>query len=138
MRDIRLQQYLTTIKQDNSIDPERFWEFRDFYAATTSSFNAQKVKSKKPFLTYNTSYLTSSDSLLQNPPSIILPLSLDVDTLVFQDASSVVYKANRKLFIRFVKPQSEMQKANGFFRYFSFDLDPYKDYMWYNETVIDL
>jgi hypothetical protein len=45
---------------------------------------------------------------------------------------------DKKLYIRFTKPQSEMLKANGFFRYFGVDLEQYKDYLWYNETVLDL
>lgn len=138
LRSICLQQFLSTVKQDAMIDPEKFWEFRDFYAATTSSFKPQNIPKKEPFLTIKTSYFISSDALLEHPPKITLPLSPDVDIFIFQDVSSVIYEANRKLYIRFVKPQSEMLKANGFFRYFGVDLTQYKDYLWYNETVIDL
>ncbi len=138
LRSIRLQQFLSTVKRDNTIDPEKFWEFRDFYAATTSSFKPQNISEDKPFLTIKTPYFMSSDALLEHPPKITLPLSPDVDIFIFQDVSSVIYEANRKLYIRFVKPQSEMLKANGFFRYFGVDLTQYKDYLWYNETVIDL
>ncbi len=138
IRYMRLQQYLATVKQDNTIDPEKFWEFRDFYAATTSSFKSQNIRRNKPFLTFNTSYFTSADSLLQNPPPITPPLASEVDMLVFQDTTSVLYQTNSKLHIRFIKSQSEMLKANGFFRYFGVNLEPYKDYVWYNETIINL
>lgn len=138
VRAQRLDSFIRSVEQTKTIDPEVFWEFRDFYSATTSSFKPQNIESDKPFLTFKTSYFSSSDSLLANPPSITLPLSSDVDTLIFQDSSSVVYKTNRTLHIRFTKPQSDMLRANGFFRYFGVDLEKYKDYAWYNETVIDL
>lgn len=135
MREARLQQFLTSVKQDGAIDPEKFWEFRDFYAATTSTFNPENIAINKPFLVLKTPYIISSDYL--GPPP---DLSIDADfkDTIFQDQSSIVFSSDQKLYIRFVKPQSEMLKANGFFRYFGVDLEQYEDYMWYNETVISL
>ncbi len=147
MRHMRLQQYLATVKQDNTIDPEKFWEFRDFYAATTSSFKPQNIQSGKPFLFYKTRYFSSNDSLLKPPVKInnksraciTLSLNCRYTTLLRIDTASIVTDTeDNKMYIEFVTNLEDLQTANGFFRYFGFDLDPYKDYVWYNETVIDL
>lgn len=137
-RALLLRRFTENIKENNVIDPEQFWKFRDFYSATTSSFSPHNIDREKPFLTFKTSYMSSADYLLSNPSPIKLPTTSDVDTVIFQDDSSVVYAAGRKIYIRFIKPQSAMLRANGFFRYFGYDLEPYKDYKWYNETVINL
>jgi hypothetical protein len=148
MRYLRLQQYLTTVRQDKAIDPEKFWEFRDFYAATTSSFKPQNIQDAKPFLSFTTNYFSSNDFLMR--PGVkfnnrsrvcINAMSLNcryLTTLRTDTASIVTDTKSKKMYIEFVTTLEDMQKANGFFRYFSFDLDPYKDYVWYNETVIDL
>jgi hypothetical protein len=139
MRYTRLQQYLATVKQDKTIDPEKFWEFRDFYAATTSSFKPQNIIHNKPFLLFKTGYLESYDSLIPSVIDIDYPKQPSTPVEIpFSGKNEIIYAIDKKLYIRFVKPQSEMLKANGFFRYFGFDLTPYKDYVWYNETVINL
>lgn len=148
MRYMRLQQYLATVKQDNAIDPEKFWEFRDFYAATTSSFKPQNIQGGKPFLSFTTNYFSSNDFLMKSEVTFsnrsrvcINTMSLNcryLTTIRTNTASIVTDTKDNKMYIEFVTNLEDMQKANGFFRYFGFDLDPYKDYLWYNETVIDL
>jgi hypothetical protein len=139
LRSICLQQFLSTVKQDAMIDPEKFWEFRDFYAATTSSFKPQNIATRKPFLTWKTGYFESSDFLIPTPIDISYPMNGGKTVeILFRVKNEIIYMIDKKLYIRFTKPQSEMLKANGFFRYFGVDLEQYKDYLWYNETVLDL
>lgn len=147
LRTVRLQQYLGMVKQENAIDPEKFWEFRDFYTATTSSFKPQNIQSGKPFLSYATNYFSSNDYLLKpevkfnNKSRACITSSLDCryTTLLRTDTASIVTDTkDNKMYIEFVTNLEDMQKANGFFRYFGVSLEPYTDYVWYNETIIDL
>jgi len=147
LRTVRLQQYVNTVKQTNTIDPEKFWEFRDFYAATTSSFKPQNIQSGKPFLSYRTSYFSSDDFLLKpevkfsNQSRVCISTALDCryTTLLRTDNASIVTDTKvNKMYIEFFKNLADMQNANGFFRYFGVSLELYKDYVWYNETIIDL
>lgn len=147
MRQLRLQQYLTMVKHDNAIDPEKFWEFRDFYAATTSTFHVDNVGKRDAFLTFNTTYLESQDYLIPQPMQlsnvkrVCLASALNCrhETVFRSDSASVVIdETNKKLYIEFIKSIPEMQKANGFLRYFGVDLEPYKGYVWQDETVINL
>ncbi len=147
MRQVRLQQYIATIKKDHAIDPEKFWEFRDFYAATTSTFHADNIGKKDPFLTFTTPYFDSQDYLIQEPMElnntkrVCVTSSVDCkyETILRSDSASIVMdKLNKKLYIEFNKDMTEMQKANGFLRYFDVDLEPYKDYVWYDETIVNL
>lgn len=134
-----LNRFIQTVEQDKAIDPEQFWEFRDFYAATTSTFNPNNIRIKKPFLSMVTSYMNSNDYLL--PPDADTALDASPYTgkgVKIHNSDTLVFIEGRRMYIRFKKPLDEMQKANGFFRYFGVDLEKYKDYVWYNDTVIHL
>jgi hypothetical protein len=148
LRTVRLQQYLGMVKQENAIDPEKFWEFRDFYTATTSSFKPQNIQSGKPFLSYATNYFSSNDYLLKPEVKFNSRYQVCINTmslncryktfLRIEGASIVTDTKDNKLYIEFTTNLEGMQKANGFFRYFGVNLEQYKDYVWYNETVINL
>jgi len=138
VRYIRLQQYISEVRHDNTIDPEQFWEFRDFYTSSTSNFNPDNLAVGKPFLSFQTSRVTSYDYLLKDIPKLAYPKDSKLVDNILTSNDELVYIQDNILHIRFIKSQSEMQKANGYFAYFGTDLKPYIDYYWYNDTTIRL
>lgn len=136
-RKTYLKTYITELRTKKSIDPEAFWEFRDFYSLGSSSFSAVAIEKDGPFLTFDTSmiqskdYLTVSGSLLPNRNMV--PLGAEV---IVQTDGELVYLHGNKLVIKFRKTIDEMKRVNGFFGYFGMDLEKYKDRQWYNETSI--
>lgn len=136
-RYMLLQQYINSVKQHQTIDPERYWEFRDFYAATTSTFTPKAILQRKPFLSFKTAYIESYDSLVENKGQLSNPEQKSVN-IILSSPNEIMYATDQMLYIRFFKTLEEMHKANGFFRYFGTDITPYENYFWYNETTIRL
>lgn len=129
--------YIDTLKSDNKIDAEKFWEFRDFYFADTSTFKHDNVGSDKPFLILSNGTIQSLDFLVLPSSSLgnkfVIPNGAKI---ILQSQNEVVYEDGKKTVIRFTKEMPEMQKVNGFFSYFGVDLKKYDNYVWYNETNI--
>jgi len=137
-RHILLKQYLRTVTQDNGIDAEKFWEFRDFYSATTSIFEPEAIAQEKPFLIFKTPYITSYDYLSKDKEVAAMRDDLAFDKLIFQSPNTLIYQTKNSLIITFTLPQKEMMKANGFFKYYDTDLSDYADWHWFNHTTISL
>ncbi len=129
--------YIATLKSDNKIDAEKFWEFRDFYFADTSTFKHDNVGGDKPFLILSNGAIQSLDFLvLPNSPlanKFVIPNGVKI---ILQSQNEVVYEDGKRTIIRFTKEMPEMQKVNGFFSYFGVDLKKFDNYLWYNETTI--
>jgi hypothetical protein len=138
VRQLRLHQFIGEIKSTKQIDPEKFWEFRDFYSATTSTFRPENIAIRKPFLIFSTPYFESNDFLVSTKPNLVYPQGKGVVEVILQNNNELVYAINNKLHIQFVKSQEEMKKANGFFSYFGTDLTPYNEYLWYSDTTLNL
>lgn len=138
-RLLYVKYYTWQLNKDKNIDSEKFWEFRDFYSSTTSVFKSENIAEGKPFLIFSNSSIQSLDFLVpENSPIIkkfVVPNNSDI---IIQSKNEIVYADRKTFVIKFVKQVQEMQKVNGFFSYFGIDIDPYKDYLWYNETTIKM
>lgn len=129
--------YLSEVVKSNKIDAEKFWEFRDFYSATTSSFKPENIPDQKPFLIISSGSAQSLDFLLPANSKTVKKFSVpNGSNLIFKSQNELVYKDDENIVVRFVKEIPEMENANGFFRNFGVSLKPYEGYLWYNETVI--
>lgn len=129
--------YVGTIKNDKRIDAEKFWEFRDFYFADTSSFKQENIKEGKPFLIFSNQSIQSLDFLVLPSSSLgnkfVIPNGAKI---ILQSKNEVVYEEGNRIVIKFTKEVPEMQKVNGYFSYFGVDLKKYDSYLWYNESTI--
>lgn len=136
-RRIYKEYYLNEIVKNNKIDAEKFWEFRDFYAGTTSSFVPENISLGKSFFMLSSDTLHSKDFLLvRGSPTIKKFVAPSNTKALLQTDNALVYEDGENVVIRFTKAIPEMETANGFFRYFGVKLKPYEGYLWYNETAI--
>ena len=156
-RDMVFNNFLNSTKNENTIDPQKFWEFREFYSPGYFYFNDQGI---------NNSLIADSKSQLGiNPSEISLyfsrfssnhSLSLDgltsakslnqvfdisqadMKKLLFQNSNSLIFKdSNNQTYVVFILPESEMQKANGFFDYQGKDKNLLKNKNWFSITKLD-
>ncbi|MFO0703170.1 MAG: hypothetical protein U0525_00380 [Patescibacteria group bacterium] len=137
-RNLYKEYFISEVIKNKRIDAEKFWEFRDFYAATTSTFRPENIPNSKPFFVLSSGNLQSLDFLLspndRNTKTFVIPNDAEV---ILKSSNELIYKRKGKVYIKFVKEMPEMLKANGFFGYFQADLKKYQGYLWYNETVIN-
>lgn len=136
-RAILRNTYVRMVIQKKQIDPEDFWKFRDFYAATSSIYAPNNIPDGKPFLSFNTKTIQSDDYLLPSS-QIFLPKYDKGAKVLFSGDREKIYQTDNVLYITFSKPLGEMLKANGFFGYFGFDTTPYQNYHWVSITSIPL
>lgn len=137
-RQMLLQEFIQSTRKNGDIDVESFWEFRDFFSATTAVFTPDAIAQDKPFLTLQTPYITSHDYMRKNPNIDDIPLDTSVDQLLFQSSDALIYRANNVIVITFHVPPEAMLKANGYFRYYGVDLSRYPQWQWFNYTTITL
>lgn len=137
-RSALLNQFIHDVQVRHSIDPQKFWEFRDQYGATNARFLKEELSREMPFLIYHTRMILSKDTLVKNKPSLIPPSS-KYNEILFQSDNEIVYMENRnQIHIRFIKSEKDMEKVNGFPIYFGIDLTPYTQRLWYSDTTIYL
>lgn len=150
------QNFLTDVKKQNQINPQKYWEFREFYSPGYFEFsrngfsNNQTQKSLQqigipltnetilPVLAFQSPYLQSLD-LLTPTGTLSSYVTIPAKQLIFQNKSSLIYEQDAKTVnIVFLFPESEMKKANGFFDYAEKDKEFVKGKYWLNITKITL
>ncbi len=138
VRRIAVERFIEKVKHDRSVDPEYFWEFRDFLSATSARFTPEHVSTGGDFLTWSTYYVRSADRIDEGTLPALASHSSQEPTIVYEDATSRITRAGTTVTIDFVKTLDEMRRANGYIGIYKIDLSPLTDKKWVSRTTITL
>ncbi len=126
------------VKTQHAVDARTFWQFREFYYPGYFKFEWEgfdKTKTKEAadnlhiqllpdasasaFLIYNSGKLHSVEALVNNDElsRTIKDSSFQHADVILEDKSNLIYLTPKKARIIFIKPVSEMVKANGYYDY---------------------
>ena len=153
IRVYRLSQFLIQVKKKQSLDAQVFWQFREFYAPGSFSYdhhaaelssglilkNNLVCQAKTPILTFASPFLLSQDSLIAQElkSTYFNTTQISPSEIIFQNQTTLIYRDNpRAVHIIFVKPITDMMKANGFFSYTDQEKKLLKNQLWLDETTI--
>ncbi len=151
-RELNLNSFISSAQNDQKIDPQEFWKFREFYSPGyfelrdqgLEKSEIQSAQSEIGLLPNNVIYA----SLFRSKHSLSLDgvteaKSLDevidinsIGEIKFQNSNSAIIKRGNDWIIIFLMPVSEMKKANGFFEYEGKDKEFLKNKNWFNLTKI--
>lgn len=153
-RQIVLQTFLHEVMSQGSIDPQKYWEFREFYSPGSFILNKQGMITKEstaleqtvgitqkdgiPVLDFHSGKIMSIDILTTNPVLVDMLHISQKQPIIFQTKNQKIYQQSQQLFIVFALPISEMKKANGFFDYTGDDKKLLQNKYWVNITSVDL
>lgn len=135
-RQAMWKEFKQTVVATHAIDGQTFWKFREFYYPGSFTFEpngfgkeltAQKAKelsitllpqaTASAFLIYESGKLNSFEALV-NPGDLAATVKDDGFVRPAEesfDGSYTMYVSGKKARILFIKPVSEMVKANGYF-----------------------
>ena len=145
--------FLSQVQQQHDINPQLFWQFREFYSPGSFTFfpqyedlagglvlkNSIAPITKVPILDFHSPFITSSDSLIfrENWQKYMNVKNISAHDVLFQNPTTLIYQAeNNQLKIIFVKPIEEMQIANGFFDYTDQEKQLLQNRYWLDETTV--
>lgn len=154
-----LQNFLHDVQKEKTVNPQSFWEFREFYSPGYYIFNKNGVsqiqlltaqkKISVPlktqyidsiFLTFTSPHLTSIEALVTTPDveKIVAVQKVPKKFIIFSGKNEIVYRdLGNNLHIIFVKSESLMATANGFFDYTGDDKNLVTGKYWFDSTVLD-
>ena len=130
IRQSRLNTFIQNTIKNNSISPQGFWQLREFYSPGSIQFN-------KPSLTFTSDRIISHETLIDK--NIVLETILPKKEnwhILFKKENELIASKNNTLFIYFIKPTSEMIKANAYFDNKDKDEKFLKNKNWYVVTEI--
>lgn len=151
----KFQEYKKSLERDLTVEPQQFWEIREFYGKgdilfSKDSLDKDKVRSAlhnigislkdpaaKPFMLYVSPRWITIDSFVSST-DIIKLVDLQ-DQKITKGTTTNIYiddQDNKKIVLLFVKPISELEKANGYFDYKQWDKELLKDKYWLSASVI--
>lgn len=150
-RQMLLQNFIKDTTTEGKINPQAYWEFREFYSPGSFEFSREglNVKTWKiplrqtqdlfPFLLFASPYLESVDSLtaVKNMEEIVDSSKLGATQILFKNENSIIFQEDKKTVkIIFLLSEQEMKKANGFFEYNEKDKKLTQGKHWLNITLI--
>ena len=130
VRHSRLNTFIQNTIRNNFISPQEFWQLREFYSPGNIQFN-------KPNLTFSSSKIVSRETLIDTiiPLQSLLPKKESWHVL-YKNTNELIATKENMTFIYFVKPPSEMIKANAYFDDVDTDEKLLKSKNWYVVTQI--
>lgn len=142
----------------NGINPQGYWEFREFYSPGYFIFSRDGIDKTKlsqakekigvkyneknidlTFLVFSSPLTSSLDMLTKQTDlnSLISKQQLPKENIIFMNANALIYKENPKTIkVIFLINNAEMKKANGFFDYTDKDKQITEGENWFNITSI--
>jgi len=137
--------------------PTEFWQFRDFYYPGTIEVNTFGLNKNKvntilrlfplnfinkqdiyPFLIYSSNKITSVEYLVRSDTLSEL-MQIDKQSKTFLNSQHIFFiETDKKAYLYFVKPVSDLLTANGYFDYKKRDKELLKDKYWLVLTIIDM
>ena len=130
IRNERLNTFINNSIKNNHISPEEFWQLREFYSPGY-------VTIARPHLTFSADKISSQETIIDSkiPLKSLLPTKQNWHIL-YENTNEMIASKDNKIYIYFIKPISEMSKANGFFDYKDKDKKLLENKNWYGETMI--
>lgn len=157
-RQMVLNDFLLEVQKKHTISAQDFWKFREFYSPGSYIFERRGIPSgqlvqgeynlgivpvtskvDRIFLIFSSPHLKSMEALVTTPylSNVVDLTSLDKKTIIFSAINELIYKdSDGKMHIFFVKPESQMQSANGFFDYTGEDKHLVAGKYWFDSTVV--
>jgi len=158
-RQMILQTFISSTKQTNNIDPQKFWEFREFYSPGYFTFNRNgltnaQIKTiedktgipvdmknvSKIFLIFTAPHLNSFEGFVTTTKlsDVVNIQALGSKETIFSNNNTLMYKDSMgSTHVIFLKPLSEMERANGFFNYNDTDKSLVQGKNWLEITTLD-
>ena len=155
-RQATLNSFIENVKTKGTIDPQAYWEFREFYSPGFFTFSRDGISvflSKRAKNTIGLTYKIEAIDLVYSFFSSQRLQSLDMLTkqsslsglidgkqfqngkLIFLNKNSLIYqKDDKTIKIVFLLTNEEMKKANGFFDYKDKDKKITEGENWFNIT----
>lgn len=137
-REMIWNEFQQKVKTNNAVDAKTFWQFREFYypgyfkferlgfdqaktneAAYNLHVELLPEASASAFLIYNAGKLHSLEALVNtdNLSKTLRDSGSNRADVILDDTSNLMYLSPKKARIIFIKPISEMVKANGYYDY---------------------
>lgn len=156
--ELNLNHFISEIQKDKKINPQAYWEFREFYSPGFFDFskngldknNTRKALGKieiSPigidyyFLKFNSAKTVSLDGFTKKTKfsDLIDKKTMQINEIFLENDNSIVYKDNEnQTFVIFLLPSTEMLTANGFYDVNSKkDADLMRGEYWFNVTKIN-
>lgn len=147
--------FLENSKNNERINPQEFWKFREFYSPGYFKLMNQGLEKSEIELALNKTGIKPNNidvysSLFVSRHSISLDgltkenslssiVNIDMfQNILFKNENSIIFKnKNGETLIIFLLPVTEMKKANGFFDYEGKDKNLLKNKNWFSLTKID-
>jgi hypothetical protein len=157
-RQTILNEFINNIKTEKSINPQNYWKFREFYSPGSFNFSKTGLSPslveqavKKIGIKYDNQKITLTDLLFSsqklnsldmltkqtNLNDIVDLKQFKKEQVLLEGGNYLVYQENAKTIkIIFLLPNSELEKANGFFDYKDTDKKITEGENWFNVTSI--
>lgn len=157
-RAMTLETFLKQLEETQTLDPQKYWKFREHYSPGNFTFNRELVtltgtlEMKNPIpnpeaqetvlLEFHSPLLSSQEIIVRGRPSLselLVERKLPNQTTRFQNEGTAVFQdgaGNIQLF--FLRSSDDLRRANGLFDYRKHEVEFLKDKMWLNETVIKI
>ncbi len=153
--------FINQVKKTNYIDPQKFWEFREFYYPgyftfaknglpitqmnkffTSANIILKSNVSPFPFLMYQADKkLTSLETLVAEDKldQLIDRFSFQNISVIYSSPTSLIYTRDKNnAVIIFVETENEMLRANGFFDFREKNKAPIAGKHWFVITSVRL
>lgn len=149
-REAVLQSFEAKTQSKQQIEPQEFWEFREFYSPgyfivdknglSTSELSANKnifnLHGKYlPVDIFNSNKVKSLEALVESEKLTDFIRQPNIKSLL-NSPNQIMYNSGNYLFVEFIMPISQMQKANGFFDYTGDDKEMLKGKFWLSVSRI--
>ena len=150
----RVTEFLQDSKQTNRINPQLYWQTREFYspghfffAKTGIEYSHVQEAVRKigvpindtkisTFLLFKSEKTNSIDALTTAKSLADIVPKLPAGEIVLNTNNEKIISDGNALYIFFLKPQDEMKTANRFYDYREMDVELLKDKQWFNATKI--
>lgn len=152
-RIVLLENFITKIQSNNTVNIKDYWEFREFYSPGNFIYDPSGIKeinSKNvitdqtlfsnnpdfhPILFFKSANMTSIGGLTQ-VKSLPPTNNLEIKSIYLKSDDTIVYKAkNDNTILIMFKPINEIKKANGFIHKSKEILNAKK--YWYEVAIIN-
>lgn len=145
-----LDAFISQLETEKTVNPQAFWQFREFYSPGEFAFNPQAVgifqtlrlvKLSDPeteVLYFHSPKLQSTDSLITTPTLYTQKKPHSAQVLWESERATLYRSGPEELTLIFYASIDEMRTANGFFDYLPSEQELLQGKYWLNQTIITL
>lgn len=159
-RQAILTEFIHKTKTEGKINPQEYWQFREFYSPGYFTFSETGVSEsivnnvvKEIGVKYNRKEIDLTDLFFSSPRLNSLDMltkqsslnrlidqkQFQKEKIIFIGSNSLIYQENpRAIKIVFLLSNADMQKANGFFDYQDKDKQLTEGENWFNITSLKI